>query len=283
MELGSLPETLEGFFDSLLPALTQSLLFVAFIVFFFGTSTLTSWIKPHLSRLKAPDTLATDPFVKESGLLKLVPIGLLVVVLLLAIVLDRTVSYIGYRIPGQLGYSQPDVLVHAVPDEYLARLWSLFPAADDEHMLYLVLEQQVFALSTPANVVTRFPWQGHDEIFSRAVSRINSIKFYVVLGLIICLARKRFAIQDRSVWRRYLVVVVAAVVLAGFLVTQQIEAKKQSDWAKVNYVLAKHVAAGGQAESRLQDKAVQKKFAERLADYRDRHRRHRIAAFYLRL
>lgn len=282
MEIATLPKALEGFFDSLVPALTQTMVLFAFVVFFFGLPPLTAWLKSHLARLKDADALANDPFIKESGLLKLVPIGLLVAVLLFAITLDRTVSFVGSKIPGQLSYSEPGVLVQAVPTEHLAKLWALFPAADDEHMLYLILEQQISTIPTPANAQTRLPWVSHDEQFFAAASLTASIKFYVVLGLLLCLARNPLGLKDRNVWLRYMVVIMGSAALGAFLVVQAIGAKEQSDWAKVNYIIAKQVAAGSESESRLKDKEAHAKFTGLLRAYRDRQKENNIHAFYPR-
>lgn len=282
MDFTSLPKTLGDFFDSLLPALTQTTVLILFLLFLVGSDPVTRWLKLRLSRLKTPSALATDPFIKQSGILKLVPIGLLVAFLLLGIVVDRTVCFIGFKIPGQLHYTEPDVLVSSVPTDELAKLWALFPAAEDEYMLHLVLEYQVASAPTPANSSTNLPWLQHDERYSAAERAINLVKFYVVFGLVLCLVRKRIGIASRRVWLRYGFVVTAGALLAFFFTSQQIEAKKQSDWAMVNYVVAKQVASGREWELRLADKETQAKFAERLTNYRTRYEQGGGAAFFIR-
>jgi hypothetical protein len=57
MEIAVLPETLQGFFDSLVPAITQSIFFAAFVAFFFGFSMPAALLKSNIARLKPSDTL----------------------------------------------------------------------------------------------------------------------------------------------------------------------------------------------------------------------------------
>lgn len=282
MEFTTLPKTLGDFFDSLLPALTQMTILIAFVLFLVGLAPLASYLRARLARFTEPTKLAINPYIKESGVLKLVPIGVFVGFLLLGIVIDRAVSFIEFKIPGQLGYAEPDVLVSAVPNEHLTKLWALFPAAEDEYMLDLVLEYQVESARAAVNAERQFPWEHHDDKFAVGARTINSVKFYVVLGLVICLFSGRLGIARRRVWLRYGMIVVAAATLTLFIVGQQIEAKKQSDWAKVAYVVAKQVAGGKEWEARLADKAVQEKFAQRLDQFRDSHRQSKISAFYAR-
>jgi len=282
MEIATLPKAVEGFFDTLLPPFLQAVLLIAFIIFFFGASALTTRLKLYASSFRAPASLAEDAFIKESGVLKLIPIALLVAILLTIISLDRAISFVGFKIPGQLSFSEPNVLIDSVPTDQLAKLWALYPAAADEHMLYLVLEQQAASAAASAPSNSKLPWNYHDEMFSDAARTLNVLKFYLLLGLIFCLARNRLGLGARNVWARYAAVLVMGLAIGGFLVTQQINAKRQSDWAKLNYVIARQVVAGSEAESRLRDADVRLKYEEELRKFKESERSRPLGVFYPR-
>ena len=63
-------------------------------------------------------------------MLKLVPVGLLVGILVLVLAADRAVVGIGDKLPGRITFKQPDLLVDGAYAGQLAELWATMPAAN---------------------------------------------------------------------------------------------------------------------------------------------------------
>ena len=68
MDFTALPETLEGFLDSIIPALSQVVVLLLFLSFIIGSDRLQARVRRTFERLKAFDEYANAPFIKESAL-----------------------------------------------------------------------------------------------------------------------------------------------------------------------------------------------------------------------
>ncbi len=64
---------------------------------------------------KAFEGISNNKLVTETGILKLVPVFFLVAVIAISIGFQKASFTIGGWLPGQLGWTQPSVMVNAVP------------------------------------------------------------------------------------------------------------------------------------------------------------------------
>lgn len=264
MDFAALPQSLDSFLDSLIPALSHCVFLVLFLWFMVGGEALAAPLRRLAARMRAPDALTEDPFVKESGLLKLVPFALLVVTLLGVVAIDRTVLFVGDRLPGRISIRQPDILAKSVNPQALAQLWSMHAGAADLAALHQMLDYQAANMAPPSGRNLQLPWVRHDADFASARNQFEAAKFYALLGLVLCLAHRRLGVPAGRLWSRYAVVLVGATLFAAWSVQQHVRAKKMSERAKVVYVLNARVVSDPAAAATVNDAAKQAAYLEKV-------------------
>jgi hypothetical protein len=280
MEFESLADSINSFLDSIIPALGQSMLFVAFLGYVLGVERLRNFIRIFVLAVKRLDEVANSSFVKESGILKLVPVVILIGGLISAMAFDRAVQFIGRTLPGRLFYSQPAVLFETVPLNALAQLWSIFPSAGDAHMLHQVVDQQVSLIDAPKDPNHLLPWISHERKFSYWNGVMASAKFYVLVTLVLIIFHRRTGVSFRKIFIRTVVILVFCSLIISFSIFEQMEAKKQSEWSKVNYLIAARARSDKGFEVRIEDKKIQEIYIERVRSHKETGRKSHESAFY---
>ncbi|AVP97407.1 hypothetical protein C7S18_09465 [Ahniella affigens] len=271
MDLVALPQSISSFLDALIPSLSQAVFLAIFLLYLLGKDAIAKLLEKALTNIGSPTVLAEDAFVRESGMLKLVPVAVLFCSLLAVVSLARLISFIGDQLPGQLYYHQPALMFQSLPADQLADFWSLYPAASDPHTLYLVVDQQITLLEAKTQGQTRFPWAYHEERWASSSDRIANVKFYLLLGLAVCVASWKFGSNWQRATKRYFLSILLAIPIAGYSGAIQIEALRQSQSSKLNFLLAHKISTDKQASETLGDKSKQEHFREMVQEYLNAH------------
>ncbi|MBU1308645.1 MAG: hypothetical protein KKE30_03815 [Gammaproteobacteria bacterium] len=234
--MNSLPETIDSFFTSLVPSLWQLAILVYILYFLVKKSYILKTFLIVKKSILSVESIADNRIVKETGILKLVPILVLIALVVLAMAVQRTASTIGSWIPGQLGWSQPSVLVHAVSAERLGSIWASYKGIENVHMLWSLIELRALEAEKQHSEENPPYWKLHERRYSKYGGRVYFSKFAILFTLLLYMVAKRKRILHPNATKRSLLIILVFFVYIGFCFSNQIEAKKQSDIAKSIYV-----------------------------------------------
>lgn len=260
MEFESLYKSVEGFFDSIVPALLRVGLLLVVACGMLGWEGFRKYAMSFPDSLRPWESLAENKLSQQSALLKLIPVVVAIAALAVTVGANRVVMAVGDWIPGELSYSEPNVMISTVPSDSLAQVWLQHPEIDGPHTLWLLIDEKAAASFSEHEGSRRSRWASHDETYAHCDNRIHTVKFMVAYSLIIaCYALKKRRPKNAIV-KTIGAVLLVALATAAYTIPRQIESKRQSDWSKVNYVIVQGILNSDPEVK--DDSAVESKLAE---------------------
>lgn len=232
----SLPLTIDSFFSSLIPGVWQ-LLFIYIILILLVREQPWPWLRRKIGmQANWLKELAKEEFVKESGLLKLLPVLTLIATLALAIGVQRVSLAIGSAVPGSLGFTQPTTMIHAVPPEKLAWIWQNYPRMEEFNTVWSLIELRALEAERELADGQQMRWQRHDKKFLSSSEELKYLKFTMLFTLLCWFVlREEEAAHQNSVKRVVIICIICLALSVQCLLTMAYH-KRKSDSSKAEYV-----------------------------------------------
>jgi len=232
MNITDIQTTVESFIDSIFPSISEILLLLLILVILLGTRRFIAFIRLITRRLSHIDMSPIKKLEEILEVKKFRPFIVIFVFLLFARSVHIFAYQVGNLVPGNLGYSQPSLLLSSVTTTEIVRVWSLYPKSEDILSLDAALEIEVQKAKLAKIPYVESSYISHEQRYSTLVGRVAYMKFLIIY--IVAISTYFFGRnRAKRISFRATLLILLILVLIGYSFLESMQTLKQMNISKV--------------------------------------------------